>query len=281
MKFQITSYLLLIFSSAVVNIACNAPENKFIAKIGNAELTETVVDSALRTDIRLQEEARQDYIQNWINSESLYQKAIREGYDKDPSYQRQVENMRRELLIQSFIENEIEKNVTITPKESEDYYAQNRNSFVYPEDHVKVQYFLTLDKLRSKKMASEFLSMSRLRKKDFMELVSQAAADSDIVGATDFQTRNKFEDRVAKQVFLKNATDEIIGPILTRHGYYSFWYVVEIRPKGTYKPFSEVSLEIESRLKVIKRKQKTKELMDKTRQEMNIEYRHGESSRQK
>lgn len=130
-------------------------------------------------------------------------------------------------------------------------------------------------------MASEFLAMSRLRKKDFMELVSQAAADSDIVGATDFQTRNKFEDRVAKQVFLKNATDEIIGPILTRQGYYSFWYVVEIRPKGAYKPFSEVSLEIESRLKVIKRKQKTKELIDKTRQEMNIEYRHGESSRQK
>jgi hypothetical protein len=171
------------------------------------------------------------------------------------------------------MENELDKSITISPKEAEDYYAGNKDSFVYPEDHVKVQYFLTKDKARSKKIANEFQRMSRLKKKDFMELVTQASADSDIIGATEFYPRNRFEDKVAKQVFMKNATDEIIGPILTKDKYNSFWYVAEIRPKGTYMPYSEVSSEIEARIKVNKRKQMTEELARKIREEMNIEYR--------
>lgn len=115
--------------------------------------------------------------------------------------------------------------------------------------------------------------MSRLKKKDFMELVTQASADTDIIGATEFQPRNRFEERVAKQVFMKNATDEIIGPIVTKDGSYSFWYVAEIRPKGTYMPYGEVSSEIEARIKVNKRKQMAEELARKVREEMNIEYR--------
>lgn len=278
MRSTLVPILLIHFGYVLLMAACNGPEKEFIAKIGNTALHEAAVDSALRADLRSLEGVRQAYIQNWINSEAIYQKAIKEGFDKDPAYQRQVEQVRRELLVQSFMESELDKNVTITPKESEDYYAQAKNSFVYPEDHVKVQYFLTRDKSRSKKIASEFLTMSRLKKKDFMELVSQASADSDIIGATEFQPRNKFEDKVAKQVFLKNATDEIMGPILTKDNFYSFWYVVEIRPKGTYIPFGEVSSEIEARLKVNKRKVKTEELIAKIRAEMNIEYRREEQS---
>jgi hypothetical protein len=255
---------------------CSDAPKDFIVKIGNSMLTEASIDSSLRADLRTEAGARRSYVQNWINSEAVYQKAIKEGFDKDPEYQRQVENMRRELLIQSFMESELEKNLSVSPKEIEDYYGQNRNSFIYPEDHVKVQYFLTRDKLRSKKISNEFLTMSRLRKKDFMELISQASADSDIIGATEFQPRNRFEEKVAKQVFMKNATDEIIGPIMTKDGFYSFWYVVEIRPKGTYIPFGEISMEIEARLKVNKRKAKTAELIAKIREEMNVEYRSTE-----
>lgn len=72
---------------------------------------------------------------------------------------------------------------------------------------------------------------------------------------------------------MKNATDEIIGPIVTKDGSYSFWYVAEIRPKGTYMPYGEVSSEIEARIKVNKRKQMAEELARKVREEMNIEYR--------
>lgn len=253
--------------------SCASPEQDFIVKVGHAVLTQAMLDSALKGDIRTQDGVRKNYIQNWINTESVYQKALKEGFDKDPAFQRQAELLRRELLIQSFLESELDKSVTLTPKETEDYYAQNKNSFIYPEDHVRVQYFLTKDKLRSKKTAAEFLSMSRIRKKDFLELVSQASADSDIIGTTEFLPRNQFEEKVAKQIFMKSATDEIIGPIVTKDNYYSFWYVAEIRPKGAFIPYGEATAEIEARLKVNKRKTKTEELIAKIRQEMTIEYR--------
>lgn len=281
MKLNYKNSFLLPIGYVLLAASCNVPEKNFIVKVGDAILTQAAVDSALHSDMRSQDGERQNYVQNWINSESMYQKALKEGFDKDPAYQRQIEQIQRELLIQSFMESELDRNVTITPKEAEDHYAQNKNSFVYSEDHVKVQYFLTRDKMKSKKIASEFLTMSRLKKKDFLELVTQASADSDIIGATDFQPRNKFEEKVAKLVFMKNATDEIIGPIMTKDTYYSFWYVAEIRPKGTFIPFGEVSSEIEARLKVNKRKLKIEELTAKIRTEMNIEYSRVDPSVQK
>lgn len=269
---QIIVCIIVIFMFSYI-FSCSPVNQDFIVKIGNSILTETAVDSALRADLRSDDAARKSYIQNWVNSEAIYQKAIKEGFDKDPAYLRQIEHMRRELLIQSYLENELDKSITVSPKEAEDYYAVNKESFVYPEDHVKVQYFLTRDKSRSVRIAKEFQTMSRLKKKDFMELITQASADTDIIGATEFQPRNRFEEKVAKQVFMKNATDEIIGPIVTKDGSYSFWYVAEIRPKGTYLPYGEVSSEIEARIKVNKRKQMAEELARKVREEMNIEYR--------
>lgn len=163
----------LLFLSVLFAVGCNSTEKDFIVKIGNSILTETAVDSALRADLRSDDAARKSYIQNWVNSEAIYQKAIKEGFDKDPAYLRQIEHMRRELLIQSYLENELDKSITVSPKEAEDYYAVNKESFVYPEDHVKVQYFLTRDKSRSVRIAKEFQTMSRLKKKDFMELITQ------------------------------------------------------------------------------------------------------------
>jgi hypothetical protein len=256
----------------VAAVGCTGNDQYFIIRIGRATLTDAAVDSSLRSDLRSDLNVRQNYIQNWINSEAVYQKALKEGFDKEPAYQRQIEQMRKELLIQAFMENELEKSISVTPKEAEDFYVANKNSFVYSEDHVRVEYFLTRDKNKSKKIASDFQTMSRLRKKDFMEQVSQAAADSDLVGSTEFQPRDRFEEKVAKQVFLKNATDEIVGPIVTRDNYYSFWHVVEIRPKGTYIPFGELSSEIEARIKIGKRKQRAEELISKIREETEIEY---------
>ncbi len=253
-------------------VSCSDNKRDFIVKVGDAALTEAAVDSAIRTDLRPDDNIRRGYVQDWINSEILYQKAVKEGFDKDPAFLERVEVIRRELLIQTYVTSELDKSISVSPKEAEDFYAANKNSFVYAEDHVRVQYFLTRDKIRSKKMASDFLSMSRLRKKDFMELVTQSSADSDIVGSTEFQPRGRFEEKVAKQVFMKNATDEIIGPIQTKDGYFSFWHVVEIRPKGTYIPFGEISSEIEARIKVGKRKKRSEELIAKIREEIPVEY---------
>jgi hypothetical protein len=196
----------------IIFLGCKEPKQEFIAKVGETMLTAAMVDSALRTDIRTQESLRQAYIQDWINSESLYQKAMAEGFDQGANYQRQITQIRKELLIQSYTESELER-ISILPSEIESYYNEHRSQFTYSEDHIKVEYFLTHDKIKAKKMAADFSKLSRLRKKDFVEMVTSESGDSDVVSASDFLTRDKFEEKVAKAIFLKNTTDEIIGPI--------------------------------------------------------------------
>ncbi len=253
------------------SLSCKETRREFVAKVGETILTSAMLDSALRGDVRTKENFRQAYIQDWINSESLYQKALADGFDKDASYQKQIGLIRKELLIQSYVESELER-ISVLPSEIESYYNERRGSFTYTEDHIKVEYFLTHDKGKAKKMAAVFSKLSRLRKKDFVEMVSAESADSDVVSATDYLTRDKFEDKVAKAIFLKNTTDEIIGPVPISNNFYSFWHVVEIRPKGTPMPLNEINPEIESRIKAVKRKKRTEELTKKIRGEMNVEY---------
>ncbi|MBX7151269.1 peptidyl-prolyl cis-trans isomerase [bacterium] len=262
----------VVWCLAIVVIACSEAKPDYIVKVGETLLTETMIDSALRNDVRGQTNARDLYIQQWIQTETLYQKAKMVGMDKDPRYLQQMALIQKELLVQAFVEGELDKSIQITKQEIEQFYQEHSKEFEIPEDQVKTEYFFTREKLKAKNLEQQLIRMARIRVKDFVDLVTQAASDSDIIGATEFLPRDKFEEKIAKYLFAKNATDEIIGPIQNKNGYYTLWHVEEIRPKGAPKPLAQVEGEIEARLKAIKRKRKTEELVKKIKNEIPIEY---------
>lgn len=258
--------------TAVMACACSEAKPDYIVKIGESVLTEAMVDSALRNDVRGQTNARDLYIQQWIQTETLYQKARLAGADKDPRYQHQIAFIQKELLVQTYVEGELDKSIQVTKQEIEEFYQQHSKEFEIPEDQVKTEYFFTREKQKAKNLEQQLIRMARIRVKDFVDMVTQAASDSDIIGATEFLPRDKFEEKIAKYLFAKNATDEIIGPIQNKDGYYTLWHVEEIRPKGTPRPLAQVEGEIEARLKAIKRKRKTEELVKKVKNEIPIDY---------
>ncbi|MCB0833507.1 MAG: hypothetical protein KDC45_08600, partial [Bacteroidetes bacterium] len=253
-------------------------KKSFLVKVGGSVLTEAMLDSALAGDGRGNEARRQMYIQDWIDSEVLFQKALNDGLDRNPLVVGQLDNIRRELLIQFLLDLEMERSLTATTQEIEAYYEAHRDQYTYGEDQVKVEYFLTKDPAKVKTLGREFARMSRLRKKDFLEFVTPYAGENDIIGATEFSPRSHFEDRVARQIFLKNTTDEIIGSLPMKSGFESFWHVVEIRPKGKTIPVHEVSHEIEQRVRAVKRKELTEKLIKSLRQQAAIEYQPDEEA---
>jgi len=265
------NYLLISICCVGVH-ACRPATEDFIVKVGNRVLSSAMLDSALLGDLRNQETVREAYIQDWIQSEAIYQKAVSMKYNEDPNFEFQLERIKKELLIQAFLEKELEKSLSVSQPEVEQYYETHESEFQTLSDHVKTEYYLTRNKNRAKKLETQFSKMSRIGKKDFLEVVTQAASDSDVVGQTDFWTRDQFEERVAKYVFAKSATDEILGPILMADSNYSLWHVVEIRPKGTPTPLASIQAEIEARIKAVKRKQKMDELVKKIKTETSIEY---------
>lgn len=261
----------IVWSTWLVLNSCTVMETPdYVAKVGERVLLRSTVDSLFPADGATT--ARETYIKNWIDSEVLYQKASAAGLLNEVRVKEEMERLTRQFLVQTYLDREIERRLNISKEEIEAYFKQHEDEYVLTEDHIKSEYFLTRDRAKAKQLEEQFARMSRLRKKDFLEIVNQVAGDSDVVGEREFLPRDAYEEKIAKYVFLKNATDEIIGPILTSQGYYSLWHVVEIRPAGSPRALSSVEPQIEQRLRMIKRKQKTEELLKQLRSEMPIEY---------
>ncbi len=241
--------------------------NNFIVKIGNSVLTNADVDS----NLAIQEDMRESIVQDWITQNVIYEKALAEKWNENPSIQKQLENFQKQALVQSYLERELSR-VTVLASEVETYYRDHASEFPYTDDHVKTEYFWTRDKWKARDVAQKLSSLSRLRKRDFMDIISPMAGDSDVIGVSDYLTRDKFEPRVAKDLFARTAIDEIVGPLQLSTGFFTIWHVLEIHPKKSSKPITEVGPEIEARLRAIKRKEKTEELVKKYRGEVEVTY---------
>lgn len=273
MKASFLSGRAAVLLSVVFWTTCRPSEDReFIVRVGSSVLTEKMIDSASGLHLRDNPALRDAYIQGWIRDEIVYQKALAEGLDKHVEFNRQMETLRRELLVQQYLNDELDRMVTVSADEIQRYYEDNKSLFLCPDDQVKTEYFLTKDRLRARRIAQQFGRMSRMVKKDFLDVVAQTASDSDLTGATEFASRDRFEPKAVRYLFARNAADEVVGPILTSDGYYALWHVVAYRLKGTPRNVDEVRHVIESRLRSMKRKHKTEEILKSLRNEALVEY---------
>ncbi len=253
-------------------LSCSKPEETFFAKVGDETLTAAMIDSALRKDLRDQESHRLSYTQQWVNSELLHQKAVKEGYEKDERYTRRLREISRELLVQMYLEDEWERGIKVLPQELDEYYQKHLDEFITAEDHVQAEYFATQNRNRALDVARQFRSLSRLRKKDFLDVINATMTEEDITGTTEFMPRSRFDIRAGKQLFQKSATDDIIGPLPFGQGYYVIWHILEIRPKGTPRPFETVAAEIENRIRTVKRIKYTDDMIRNLKNEIPVHY---------
>ncbi len=275
MCFRLKSQLQLILMTCgymVILGACGKEEKNYVAKVGEETLTASMINSALRDDIRDSDSYRLAYTQQWVQSELLHQKAAKEGFERDPRFIRRMKDIRRELLIRIYLEDEYERGIKVIPQEMDDYYQKHHAEYFTAEDHIQAEYFATQDRGRAMEVARQFRSLSRLRKKDFLDVINTNMAGTDITGTTEFLPRSRFDLKSGKQLFQKSATDDIIGPLPFGDGYFVIWHILEIRPKGTPKSFESVAAEIENRIRALKKKLFTDELIRKLKNEFPVHF---------
>lgn len=264
--------LLSFASLTILAVSCTRTEQDYVVRVGEETLTSAMIDSALRTDLRDIESYRLGYIQQWVNASLLHGKAVREGFERDERYVRRMREIQRELLIRIYLEDEFERVIKVLPQELDEYYQKHHAEFVTAEDHVQAEYFATRDRRRALDVAQQFRSLSRLRKKDFLDVITTTMTEQDITGTTEFLPRSRFDAKSGKQLFLKSATDDIIGPLPFGDGYFAIWHILEIRPKGTSKSFESVSADIENRIRAVKRKEHTDYLIRNLKNEIPVHY---------
>jgi hypothetical protein len=115
---------------------------KVFVTVNEARLTETGLKNLVPSDFynQLTPDHKKEIINEWVNSELLYQEALRKKLDADPEIRTIIENTRRTLLINELLERklgEIEIPDTATLRQ---YYEDHKRNFVLQEREYHVRF---------------------------------------------------------------------------------------------------------------------------------------------
>lgn len=109
--------------------------SKVIARIGQEQVTLADLDAALAT---LPPEAaaqwndkakKRAFAERYVAEQLLYRKARKLELDRDPTVQKQLEQLGRQLVVSRLVEREVVAGLKIDPKDLENYFKANQARF--------------------------------------------------------------------------------------------------------------------------------------------------------
>ena len=173
-------------------------------------------------------EGKQKLLQKMVADELLYQKAIRLGmHEKDP-YMKQIYKIKKNLLVQIIIQDEIHKKIKPNEKDIMNYYEQNKERFAAP-----AQYKIAMASYKTEKTAKNIVK--KLRKgKRLGKLTKKSYKEEDV---SEGGTLNGFTSKITQKAItcMKN---NIADPLFHK-GKYHVFQVKSVTPKQV-PPFEKI-----------------------------------------
>jgi tetratricopeptide (TPR) repeat protein len=110
-------------------------EGTIIAKIGNKEITMEELNAEINKlppyvqQMYNEKEKKLEFLQNYIAKELMYDTARRRGYDKDKEIIEQTFQIKKNLMIQKLVKEEIEDKINISDSDLKLYYQAHKEDF--------------------------------------------------------------------------------------------------------------------------------------------------------
>lgn len=207
-------------------------------------------------------------LERQIDNMLFAQEARRLKVDENPDVRYKLEEFTKGILTQALIEETVNKNVTVTDEEIEEYYKNNISEFQVPEK-VKVSHILiAVDsdagenvKAEKKKQAEQILYKAKAGE-NFAELAQQYSDDAATKkrgGILGFFPRGSKSTEIEEVAFnLKK--DEVSDIILTEKGY----HIIKMLDKkeGTTKSLEDSGNKISSKLTQKKKNEAIQRLLE-------------------
>jgi len=177
---------LLALSIVAVTFTCASAADKVLAKVNEKSITESQLEEVLNrlpanyNSVKNNPQFREQILNTLINQELLYQEAEKEKIEKDKKVQKQIEEARKQIIINALLEKHLKtKDVKVSDDEAKAFYEKNKAQFTdangkqIPFDVVKPFIVQTLEQQKRKEafMAAFNKYINELRKKSKIEIV--------------------------------------------------------------------------------------------------------------
>ncbi len=244
-----------------------------VARIGKRDITQAEIDKALAAVpewMRKQMEQRSqrlEFIRNYVATEVLYEKAKRLGIDKRAEIREALENTKKQLVVQNYVDKEIEKKLKVDPQDIENYYKANRDKYTEPAK-IKLRYVEFNEDLEKEEALKELKEAKGTEVKGWINY-----SQSYISGIGEAK-------EAIEGLFLKEK-GEYSDPLKIKDKFYIF-FIEDKQPKRV-KTFDEVKSQVEHEYRVQKKRSITDSLLKGALEEQEVEifYKPGDDESQK
>jgi peptidyl-prolyl cis-trans isomerase C len=255
-------------------ISCKESEQQkpFIAKVGDVYLTAETIEQYIGSSFDTSDGRVQVYVNKWIENELLYQQALKKGYADSDALEKQLADIRKQLVVQGYLDKEI-----YTAKESmsedglKNYYNQHTKELALREDIVKINIAVFNDR----QPANDFRTLL-LKGKNWLDV--NAAFSRDETKSSAMQSNltsmvyTKFTLYPPELWKVLQSLQKNDASFPVKSG--DLFYVVQLlekSPKGSVSNYETVKDEVRSRLFIEKRREKYSKLLDNLRKEFKVE----------
>ncbi len=243
-------------------------ERPNIAKVNDSILTLEELKERLPSSYegKLSWEEVEGWVERWVDSQMLYQEALRRELDKDDGVRKRIEEATKGILIAELLDREIKGG---GEEETFSYYRAHPEEFTRQEDEVRASEILVPSLKEAKKI------IGRLRKGEgFAELAAKysLAPSATKGGDIGYLTRDNLPPYLTKAIF-STPLGNISQPIKGDDGYHIL-LVTDRKKKGTVRDFALVKGELLNRLSVLQGREGLKELLRKLKGEFEVEINY-------
>lgn len=213
-------------------------EEKVLASVNDVNITESDLKNALlripsdKQAYFASEDGKKQLLSQMISFELVYCDAKKKGIDNDENYLRDLETVKKDLLIQTAIKNEMD-NVTVTENEIKDYYDNNKQQFI-SEESVTASHILVDTEDKAKEIA--VIIKNGLDFADAAKEYSKCPSKSE-GGKLGTFTRGKMVPEFEKAAF-EAEIGVVTEPVKTQFGYHLI--LVEDKKQGELSAYEEV-----------------------------------------
>jgi len=144
-------------------------EGTVLARVNKDTLTleELIYQIPQEYRSQLTAEGFPDIVENWINTEVIYQKAVEKGLDKDPEIRAIIKAGIREAIARKFIDQELTSKVSISQQKVDSVYNAQRDSYKLEKDRFRARHILLQSAVEAEAI------YSRLAKGDDFEALAR------------------------------------------------------------------------------------------------------------
>jgi peptidyl-prolyl cis-trans isomerase C len=271
--FKLNVKQITILAAGVVGVAAFGfwwvGSSKAVAKVNGEKITLEQFQNRLATyppqfaAALRQRENRLKVLDQMVDEKVLLVAAKKEGYDKKKEYKDQIENTQNQLLLSMLVREKVEKGLTVSDSEVQQYYEANPAQFQAAEQR-RAHHILVKTQAEAESILSQLKA-----KADFVALAKQRSIDPSAAQGGDLGwfSKGQLVPDFEKAVFAMNK-GELSGVVRTQFGFHIIRLDdVAVRPR---LEFEKVKNQIREALVADKRRRAVQTYLDQLKKEYKI-----------